>query len=44
MKCSNCGGALEGLMTYRPYRDVRQDIDLRQMNFHDLGDRPWQRP
>jgi len=38
MKCANCGGRLDGQMTFCPYCGVRQDIDLRQMNFHDLGE------
>jgi Zn-finger nucleic acid-binding protein len=37
MKCINCGGALEGVMTFCPYCGVRQDIDLRQVHFRDLG-------
>ena len=37
MKCVSCGGRLEGPMTFCPYCGVRQDIDLRQMNFRDLG-------
>jgi len=38
MKCASCGGRLEGPMTFCPYCGVRQDIDLRQMNFRDLGE------
>ena len=38
MKCTNCGGSLEGRMVFCPYCGARQDIDLRQMNFHDLGE------
>ncbi|MCP5543694.1 MAG: zf-TFIIB domain-containing protein [Akkermansiaceae bacterium] len=37
MKCVNCGGALEGTMTFCPYCGVRQDIDLRQIHFRDMG-------
>lgn len=37
MKCLNCGGALAGTMTFCPYCGVRQDIDLRQVHFRDLG-------
>lgn len=37
MKCINCGGALQGTMTFCPYCGVRQDIDLRQVHFRDLG-------
>lgn len=37
MKCANCGGALAGTMTFCPYCGVRQEIDLRQVHFRDLG-------
>ena len=37
MKCTSCGGALEGVMTFCPFCGVRQDIDLRQIHFRDLG-------
>jgi Zn-finger nucleic acid-binding protein len=37
MQCVNCGGRLEGAMTFCPYCGVRQDIDLRQIHFRDLG-------
>ncbi len=37
MKCINCGGPLEGTMTFCPFCGVRQDIDLRQVNYRDLG-------
>ncbi len=32
-----CGGALEGAMKFCPYCGVRQDIDLRQIHYRDLG-------
>ena len=37
VKCQNCGGRLEGAMKFCPYCGVRPDIDLRQVNFRDLG-------
>jgi Zn-finger nucleic acid-binding protein len=37
MKCASCGGALKGTMTFCPFCGVRQDIDLRQVHFRDLG-------
>lgn len=37
MQCHQCGGALSGKMTFCPYCGVRQDIDLRQIHFRDLG-------
>lgn len=37
MQCLNCGGALQGAMTFCPYCGVRQDIDLRQIHYRDLG-------
>jgi Zn-finger nucleic acid-binding protein len=37
MQCHHCGGALEGTMTFCPYCGVRQDIDLRQIHYRDLG-------
>jgi len=37
MKCLECGGRLEGPMTFCPFCGVRQDIDLRQIHFRDLG-------
>lgn len=37
MKCKECSGRLEGVMTFCPYCGVRQDIDLRQIHFRDLG-------
>ena len=37
MKCTNCSGRLEGPMTFCPFCGVRQEVDLRQINFRDLG-------
>lgn len=37
MQCTSCGGRLEGRMTFCPYCGLRQDIDLRQIHFRDLG-------
>ena len=37
MQCKQCGGALAGAMTFCPYCGVRQDIDLRQIHYRDLG-------
>lgn len=37
MKCHQCSGALAGTMTFCPYCGVRQDIDLRQIHYRDLG-------
>lgn len=37
VKCDHCGGRLEGLMAFCPFCGVRQNVDLRQVNFHDLG-------
>jgi Zn-finger nucleic acid-binding protein len=37
MQCHQCGGALSGVMTFCPFCGVRQDIDLRQIHFRDLG-------
>ena len=39
MKCDNCGGRLEGMMAFCPYCGVRQNIDLRQINFRDINTR-----
>ncbi len=36
----NCGGRLEGRMNFCPFCGVRQDIDLRQIHFRDLGSNP----
>ncbi|MES2657019.1 MAG: zf-TFIIB domain-containing protein [Verrucomicrobiota bacterium] len=38
MKCTSCGGRLEGSMTFCPFCGVRADIDLRQIHFRDLGE------
>ncbi|WP_367874629.1 zf-TFIIB domain-containing protein [Luteolibacter sp. Populi] len=37
MKCNSCGGRLEGAMTFCPFCGVRQDVNLRQIHFRDLG-------
>ena len=37
MKCANCSGRLEGPMTFCPFCGVRQEVDLRQIHFRDLG-------
>ena len=37
MKCLECGGRLEGPMTFCPFCGVRPDVDLRQIHFRDLG-------
>ncbi len=37
MKCTNCSGRLEGPMTFCPFCGVRQEVDLRQIHFRDLG-------
>ncbi len=37
MKCTSCGGRLEGAMTFCPFCGVRQDVNLRQIHFRDLG-------
>ncbi len=37
MKCNSCNGALDFSVTYCPYCGVRQDVDLRQIHFRDLG-------
>jgi Zn-finger nucleic acid-binding protein len=37
MKCTSCGGRLVGSMTLCTFCGVRQDIDLRQIHFRDLG-------
>ena len=39
MKCTSCGGRLEGTMAFCPFCGVRQEVDLRQIHFRDLGDR-----
>lgn len=38
MKCTSCGGRLEGSMTFCPFCGVRQDVDLRQIHFRDTGE------
>ena len=37
VKCSECSGRLEGNMTVCPFCGSRQEIDLRKVNFRDLG-------
>lgn len=37
MKCNDCGGRLEAQMTFCPFCGVRQDVNLRQIRFRDLG-------
>lgn len=37
MKCTSCGGRLQGTMTFCPFCGVRQDVNLRQIHFRDLG-------
>ncbi len=37
MKCTSCGGRLTGPMTFCPFCGVRQDVNLRQIHFRDLG-------
>jgi len=37
MNCSNCGGRLEGNLTICPFCQSRQDIDLTQVHFRNLG-------
>ena len=37
MKCTSCSGRLEGAMTFCPFCGVRQDVNLRQIHFRDLG-------
>jgi len=37
MKCSNCGGRLEGDLTICPYCETRQDVDLAQIHYRNLG-------
>lgn len=37
VKCTSCGGRLEGAMTFCPFCGVRQDVNLRQIHFRDLG-------
>jgi hypothetical protein len=40
VKCTSCGGALTGPMTFCPFCGVRQDVNLRQVHFRDLGFNP----
>ncbi len=37
MKCTSCSGRLDGTMTFCPFCGVRQDVNLRQIHFRDLG-------
>ena len=37
VKCNSCGGRLEGAMNFCAFCGVRQEIDLRQVHFRDLG-------
>lgn len=37
MKCRNCAGRLTGDTSFCPYCGVRQDVNLRQIHFRDLG-------
>ncbi len=37
MKCTSCGGALSGAMTFCPFCGVRQAIDLRQTHFREMS-------
>jgi Zn-finger nucleic acid-binding protein len=37
MKCQQCGGRLEGNLTVCNFCGTRQDVDLRQIHFRDLG-------
>lgn len=37
MQCTSCGGRLTGAMNICPFCGVRQDIDLRQVDFRDHG-------
>jgi Zn-finger nucleic acid-binding protein len=37
VKCTSCNGRLEGTMTFCPFCGVRQDVNLRQIHFRDLG-------
>jgi Zn-finger nucleic acid-binding protein len=40
MKCVNCGGRLDQSLSLCPYCGVRQEVDLRQIHFRDLGADP----
>lgn len=37
VKCESCGAPLSGPMTFCPSCGVRQDVNLRQLHFRDLG-------
>ncbi len=37
MKCQHCGGRLEGNLTVCPFCGTRQDVDLQQIHYRDLG-------
>ena len=37
MNCASCGGALEASSSVCPFCGVRNDVDLRGIDFHDLG-------
>jgi Zn-finger nucleic acid-binding protein len=37
VKCTSCSGRLTGPMTFCPFCGVRQDVNLRQIHFRDLG-------
>lgn len=37
MNCTNCGGRLEGNLTICPFCSARQDVDLAQVHFRNLG-------
>ena len=37
MNCTNCGGRLEGNLTICPFCQSRQDVDLAQVHFRNLG-------
>jgi Zn-finger nucleic acid-binding protein len=38
MQCTQCGGRLEGTMTFCPFCGVRPEVDLQQIHFRDLGE------
>jgi len=37
MKCENCGGPLEGIVNYCPFCGAKQEVDLKQVNYRDVG-------
>jgi len=37
VKCTSCSGRLLGPMTFCPFCGVRQDVNLRQIHFRELG-------